>query len=128
MSEDRLVLNTKKSLYEPIEIEIDGQVYQSAKTTQALLAEVDKLDERVTQKEEGALYKVIGLLFNIDAKILAKLDKREVEDIYTFSKRKFLEIERQRVDIITKSFEKVFPGQTVVKKVIPSQKRPGNKQ
>ena len=128
MSEDRLVLNTKKSLYEPIEIEIDGQVYQSAKTTQALLAEVDKLDERIAKKEEGALYKVVGLLFNIDAKILAQLDKREVEDIYTFSKRKFLEIERQRVDIITKSFEKVFPGQTVVKKVIPSQKRPGNKQ
>ena len=128
MSEDRLVLNTKKSLYEPIEIEIDGQVYQSAKTTQALLAEVDKLDERIAKKEEGALYKVVGLLFNIDAKILAQLDKREVEDIYTFSKRKFLEIERQRVDIITKSFDKVFPGQVVVKKVIPSQKRPGNKQ
>ena len=128
MSEDRLVLNTKKSLYEPIEIEIDKQIYQSVKTTRALLVEIDKLDEKAAKNEDEALYKIVQLLFNVEPKTLEKLDKREVQDIYTFSKKKFLEIEKQRVDIITKSFEKVFPGQTVVKKVIPSQKRPGNRQ
>ena len=46
MSEDRLVLNTKKSLYDPIEIVIDNQVYQSAKTTKAVLKEINKLDEQ----------------------------------------------------------------------------------
>lgn len=128
MSEDKLVLNTKKSLYEPIEIEIDGQVYQSAKTTRALLVEIDKLDEKAAKNEDEPLYKIVQLLFNVEPKTLEKLDKREVQDIYTFSKKKFLEIEKQRVDIITKSFGKVFPGQKVVKEIPPSQKRPGNRQ
>lgn len=128
MSEDRLVLNTKKSLYEPIEIEIDGQVYQSVKTTRTLLVEIDKLDEKAASNDDEALYKVVQLLFNVERKVLEKLDKREVQDIYTFSKKKFLEIEKQRVDIITKSFSKVFPGQKVVKEIPPSQKRPGSKQ
>jgi len=128
MSEDRLVLNTKKSLYDPIEIVIDDQVYQSAKSTRAVLAEIDKLDEKAAKNDDEALYKIVQLLFNVDRKTLEKLDKREVQDIYTFSKKKFLEIEKQRVDIITKSFSKVFPGQKVVKEIPPSRKRPGSKQ
>ena len=131
MSEDRLVLNTKKSLYEPIEIEVDGQVYQSAKTTNAVLKEINKLDDEI-QKEptnDALLYKAIQLLFNIERDILDKLDKREVEDIYTFSKRKFAEIEKQRVEIITNSLGKIWgPGQKKVKEIPPSQKRPGDKQ
>ena len=132
MSEDRLVLNTKKSLYEPIEIEIDGQVYQSEKTTNAVLKEINKIDEEI-QKEptnDGLLYKAIQLLFNIEADILDKLDKREVEDIYTFSKRKFAEIEKQRVEIITKSLSKIWkPGEKKSEKeIVPSEKRPGDKQ
>ena len=47
MSEDKLVLNTKKSLYDPIEIEIDGQVYQGAKTTRATLKEISRLDDEI---------------------------------------------------------------------------------
>lgn len=128
MSEDRFVLNTKKSLYEPIEIEIDGQVYQSIKTTRVLLVEIDKLDEKAAKNDDEALYKIVQLLFNVERKTLEKLDKREVQDIYTFSKKKFLEIEKQRVDLITRSFSKVFPGQAVVKKEIPSRKRPGSKR
>ncbi len=130
MSEDRFVLNTKKSLYEPIEIEIDGQVYQSEKTTNAVLKEINKIDEEI-QKEptnDGLLYKAIQLLFNIESDILDKLDKREVEDIYTFSKRKFAEIEKQRVEIITKSLGKIWtPDKKKVKEKIPSEKRPGDK-
>lgn len=128
MSEDRLVLNTKKSLYEPVEIVIDDQTYQSVKTTRALLAEIEKLDPKAAKNEDGALYKIIQLLFNVEQEVLEKLDKREVQDIYTFTKKKFLEIEKQRVDIITKSFDEILPGQAVVKKKIPSQKRSGSKQ
>lgn len=130
MNENRLVLNTKKSLYDPIEIEIDGQVYPSLKATRATLKEIDKLDKEVAKDEatDDALYKIIQLLFNIDLKILEKLDKREVQDIYTFSKKKFLEIEKQRVDMITKSFGEIFPGQKAAKKIIPSQKRPGSRR
>jgi len=129
MSENRLVLNTKKSLYEPIEIEIDGQVYQSIKTTRATLREINKLDDEI-QKDptnDELVYKAIRLLFDVKPEILDKLDKREVEDIYTFSKRKFFEIEKQRVEIITKTFGKAYGlGQQKVKEEIPSRKRPGS--
>ena len=131
MSENRLVLNTKKSLYDPIEVEIDGQLYQSVKTTKAVLKEVDRVDKEIVANpgKDEPLYKAIQLLFNIDSKILDKLDKREVEDIYTFSKKKFAEIEKQRVEIITKSLGSIWEqGSKKPKGKIPSRKRPGNKQ
>jgi len=110
MNEDRLVLNTKKSLYDPIEIEIDGQVYQSVKTTKAVLGEINKIDEEIVKKAPDnteLLYKAVQLLFNVGSEILDKLDQKEVEDIYTFSKKKFFEIEKQRVEIITSTFGKI---------------------
>lgn len=131
MSEGRLVLSTKKSLYEPIEIEIDGQVYQSIKTTRATLKEINKVDEEIQKNptDDEPLYKAILLLFDVKPEILDKLDKREVEDIYTFSKKKFLEIEQQRVEIITSTFGKAYgPEKKKTREVIPSQKRPGKKR
>lgn len=131
MSEDRLVLNTKKSLYEPIEVVIDNQVYQSAKVTKDVLKEINKLDEEILKDptSDELLYNAIQLLFNIDSKILDTLDKREVEDIYTFSKRKFAEIEMQRAEIVTSTLGKIWePEKQQAKGEIPSRKRPGNKQ
>lgn len=131
MSEDKLVLNTKKSLYEPIEIEIDGQVYQSVKTTRATLEEINKIDDEIQKnpKNDDLLYKAIQLLFGVESKILDKLDKREVQDILTFSKRKFFEIEQQRLEIITSAFGKIWtPDKQKTARSIPSQKRPGSKQ
>jgi len=131
MSEDRLVLNTKKSLYEPIEIEIDGQVYQSIKTTTATLKEMNKIDEEILKNpaSDELLYSAVQLLFDVKPDILDKLDKREVEDIYTFSKRRFAEIEAQRVEIISKSLANVWqPAKKKVKEIPPSRKRSGSKQ
>lgn len=131
MSEDKLVLNTKKSLYEPIEVEIDGQTYQSIKTTKAVMEEVTKLDEEIVANpsEDGLVYKAIQILFNIDQGILDKLDKREVEDIYTFTKKRFAEIEKQRVEIITSTMGQIWGrDKQKVKEKIPSPQRPGSKQ
>ena len=131
MSEDRLVLNTKKSLYEPIEIEIDKQVYQSAKVTTATLKEINRLDEEIVKDptSDKLLYTAIQLLFDVKPAVLDKLDKREVEDIYTFSKRNFAEIEMQRVEIISKSLGNVLQSQRKkTQEIIPSGKRPGDKQ
>lgn len=131
MSEERLILNTKKSLYEPIEVEIDKQVYQSIKTTKDTLKEMNKIDEEILKNptSDELLYSAIQLLFNVSPAILDKLDKREVEDIYTFSKRRFAEIEKQRVEIISKSLANVWqPTGKKVKGTIPSRKRSGSKQ
>ena len=133
MSENRLVLNTKKSLYEPTEIEIDKQVYQSVKVTTAMLKEIDKIDDEIMKNptSDKLLYSIVQLLFDITPAVLDKLDRREVEDIYTFSKRKFAEIEMQRAEIITKSFENTFQLGKKKKETqgkIPSGKRPGGKR
>ena len=130
MSDDRLVLNTKKSLYDPIEVVIDDQVYQSKKATRAVIKEVNALDEQIQKAptDDELLYKAVQLLFDVDKKVLDTLDRREVEDIYTHSKRKFAEVEKQRVELIISSFgqplgsEKKKAGE-----IIPSRKRPGKK-
>jgi len=129
MSEDRLVINTRESLYNPIEIEVDGEVYQSKKTTRSLLAAVSKLEGEVTVENDEPLYKMVQLLFDIDLKILEKLDKREVEDIYFFIKKKFLEIEKERLTLIADTFGKTWETRDQqVKRTVPkNRKRPGNK-
>lgn len=130
MSEDKLVLNTKKSLYDPIEVTIDNQVYQSIKTTKTVMEEITKLDEEIVANpgEDGLVYKAIQILFNIDQAILDKLDKREVEDIYTYSKKRFAEIEKQRVEIITKTMGEIWGrDQKKGKEKIPSKRKPGSK-
>ncbi|GAG62682.1 unnamed protein product, partial [marine sediment metagenome] len=121
--------------YDPIEIVIDDQVYQSTKTTKTVLEEVDKFDEQIIKHpgKNEFLYKAIQLLFDIKSEILDKLDKREVEDIYTFSKKKFAEIEAQRVKIVTDTLGKIWRGKEPPEKkgakgTIPSRKRSGGKQ
>ena len=130
MNKDRLVLNTKKCLYDPIEIVIDDQVYQSVKTTKAVLEEIHGIDEEIVKSpaDSKLLYKAIQLLFNVEPKILDTLDQREVEDIYAFSKRKFAEVEKQRVEIVTNMLKKVWGPEKGAKKTIPSQRRPGSKR
>jgi len=128
MSEDRLVVNTRKSLYDPVEIEIDGQIYQSKKTTRTVLAEVNKLDAQIKPDNDEPIFKIVELLYEIDRKILEKLDKREVEDIYFFTKKKFQEIDRQRLKLIADTFSNLGqPEKQKVTERIPNRKRPGNK-
>ena len=128
--EDRLILSTKKSLYDPIEIVIDGQVYQSLKTTRTVLKKIDELDEFVDgRKDIDAVYKIVQFLFSIDMLVLEKLDKREVENIYIFVKRKFAEIEKERLKLVTASFGSTWvqEGQQVKKVPPKNQKRSGKK-
>lgn len=127
--ENRLVISSKKSLYDPIEIVIDDQIYYSLKTTRPILKEIDKLDDEIARNKQNreALYKVVQLMYNIDIKILEKLDAREVEDIYVFSKKKFAEIEMTRLKLAKLSFGANLGTERVqVQKVIrKNQKRSG---
>ncbi len=127
--EDRLILSTKKSLYDPIEIVIDDQAYQSLKTTKAVLAKIDELDKLVDKENVDALYKIVQLMFDVPMAVLEELDKREVENIYIFVKRKFVEIEKERLKLVTASFGSAWVKKDQVKKAIPkNRKRPGSKQ
>lgn len=135
IEEKRLILSTKKSLYDPFEIEIDGQVYQNIVITRTVLREINKLEDEIREAEDNteSIYKYVQILFNVDLKILEKLDKRDVQDIYSFAKKKFWEIEEQRAKLITETFANLSlvpeeEGKEKPEKKIPSQKRPGNKQ
>jgi len=129
MNEDRFVLDTKKSLYESFKIEINGQLYQCIKTTRTVLAEVNKLDEKIVPDNDEALYKVVQLLFNVPMKILDELDKREVEDIYLYAKRKFVEVEKERLNLITNTIGNILDkkGKQIKGTIPKNRKRPGNK-
>ena len=127
-----LVINTRESLYEPIEITIDGNVYQSKKMTRAVMAEVNKLDDEKPMVNDEVLYKIILLLFDVDAETLDKLDKREVQDIYLFVKKKFNDVEQERLKLVISTFGGSWqPGTEEKKKVterIPkNRKRSGSK-
>jgi len=128
--EDRLVLTTKKSLYDPIEITIDDKVYQSLKTTRAVLKKIDELDKLVDKENTDALYKIVQLMFDVPMSVLEELDKREVENIYIFAKRKFVEIEKERLKLITASFGSTWSQKGQQARRVPpkNRKRPGKKQ
>jgi len=126
MSEDRLVLSTQKSLYKSFEIEVNEKVYQCIKATHPVLAEVNKLDAQITAENDEPIFKIVELLYGVNRKILDELDKREVEDIYFFTKKKFLEIDKERLKLIANSFSGER-GKQVKGKIPKNRKRPGNK-
>ena len=41
----RLVINTEESLYKPVDVEIDGQVYTVARVTRPIQRRILELDE-----------------------------------------------------------------------------------
>ena len=128
---DRLKIDTKKSFYDPIEIEIDGEIYRSKKMTRAFLAELNKLDKGTSKDNDEPLYKVVQFIFNVDIKTLETLDRREVEDIYLFTKQKLAEIDKERLRLITSTLKNTLgpEGDQRVRAVIPkNRKRSGSKR
>jgi len=93
---DKLSFNTRKSLYEPVEIEIDEITYQNQKLSRAVLAKLGEFEAKIIENKEDALFSWVSFLFDIDVKILEKLDKREVEDIYLHTSRVFRKEEQER--------------------------------
>jgi len=128
MNEDRFVLSTQKSLYKSFEIEINEKVYQCIKATHPVLTEVNKLDAQITAENDEPIFKIVEFLYGVNRKILDELDKREVEDIYFFTKKKFLEIDKERLKLIANSFGNISGERgKQAKRIIPNRKRPGNK-
>lgn len=79
-----LVLNTKKSLYDPIEIEIDGKKYQNRPLSFRTLEELTKYQEAGKAGDVGALYKQITILYGISRRKLRKLDIRDIQKLIEF--------------------------------------------
>lgn len=133
--EEKLVLKTKESLYSPIEVEIDGTVYKSRKLTREVRVKMGEIDSKVTviRSEKGgtqALFELIEFVFGIEKSVLEKLEQREVEDIYFYFNRRFAEIEKERMELVTKMIGDAWKtgGEKGPKPEIPkNRKRPGDK-
>ncbi len=130
----RLVLNTKKSLYDPIEIVIDEVVYKSVKLTRVTLNEMNKFEKgrKAGDKNEaeGDLvnYRIVHLIFGVPMDTIELLDKREVEDIVLDMQKKLQTTERKRLKTATDAFEITLGDKAQPKRVIPKNpKRPGGK-
>lgn len=93
---EKLVLSTKKSLYDPIIIEIDDVDYECVKFTNKIQVWFLEQEKRVAEAREKEDTKAVAeitseflaKLYRVDRKILDELDAREIQDITAFTVRK----------------------------------------
>ncbi len=127
---DKFILDTRKSLYAPIEVKIDEKIYQTIKITHSVKAEMRKLELEIPKGNDKALYEWISFMFNLEKAILEKLDVREVEDIYLYTVKKLRDSEAERMKREFNVMEKQVE-QLGIKKQEPKPKnlkRPGEKK
>ncbi len=79
----RLKIDTKKSLYDPIEVEIDGKVYKVKKITRPLLKKIGEYDKAVAEGDLESAYKRLELFIG-KHKILSELSLNELIEITNF--------------------------------------------
>lgn len=78
MSKKVLELSTKKSLYKPIIIRVDGKEYESAMITAELFEKISKLDVKARKGDTISLVKQLELVYGVPADIAKKLDLRDL--------------------------------------------------
>jgi len=78
MSKKILELSTKKSLYKPIIIKVDGKEYESAMITAELFEKTAKFDKKAKSGDLTAIAKQLELIFGVPFAIAKKLDLRDM--------------------------------------------------
>lgn len=80
----KLTVDTKGSLYEPIEVEIDGKVYRVKPLTRELLQQIDAFDKAEAKGVVEATYKRLETMIDGIGNKLDKLDIREIHRLTDF--------------------------------------------
>jgi len=83
-----LVINTDESLYKPVQVTIDGQVYTVAKITRGVQLQLMALDEQWRAGDLDAGFRRIELLLGKQP-WLEKLDVRELQKLTDYIVRKY---------------------------------------
>jgi len=86
--ENKLVLSTKKSIHPPIEVEVDGKIYQNNALSRAFFDELKKHEKSALGGNVEALYKQVQILYGIPMDILNKLDVRDIKTLLEFTMAK----------------------------------------
>jgi len=81
----KLSISTTKSLYAPIEVEVDGKPYLVAKLNKAVFDKLKTFEDDARGGDLDALFNQVQTLVpNLNGKILAKLDVRDIQKIINF--------------------------------------------
>jgi len=85
----KLKIDSAKSLYAPIEVEIDGQTFTLGRVTQKMLQEISNLEKDIPKGNLEAAWKRLEVFFG-PSEIFSKLDLFQVEKIMSFIVRAIL--------------------------------------
>jgi len=80
----KLVINTEKSLYKPIEVEIDGKVFFVRRITRDILKKLEEYDARILSGEPVVEWLRLEFLFQTKSKTLDKLSLEEADGTFKF--------------------------------------------
>jgi len=83
--EKKLILSTQKSIHKPIEVEIDGKIYQNKPLSRTLFDEVRKYEKAAVAGDIEALYKQVEILYGVAIEVLNKLDVRDVNSLLEYT-------------------------------------------
>lgn len=83
----RLVINTEESLYKPVEVEINGEVYAVVPVTRAVQRQIMELDEQWKTGDLDAAYRRLELLLG-PLPVIEKLRVERVLEITEYIVRK----------------------------------------
>ena len=79
----KLTIDTKESLFKPIEVEIDGKVFEVKRFTRAVAQEVEKLDTQIQGGKLDAAYRQLEIFLG-ENKAIGNLDLNQVNEITRF--------------------------------------------
>lgn len=77
----KLVLHTTKSLYRPLEIEVDNKAYCCRKLTKDVIDKIFKFSQKAKEGDVNAPYEQAHFAFGVPMKTLYELHIKEVGDI-----------------------------------------------
>ena len=80
----KLTINTQKSLYSPIEVEVNGKIFQVRRLTRSILQEVARLDTEVSSGKLDMAYERLEILLHAKSKAFDSLVIEEVGEITEF--------------------------------------------
>lgn len=83
----RLVINTEESLYKPVEVEINGEVYAVVPVTRTVQRQIMELDEQWKTGDLDAAYRRLELLLG-PLPVIEKLRVERVLEITEYIVRK----------------------------------------
>jgi len=81
---ERFKVSTEKSLFKPIEIEVDGKVYSIDMITAEILDKVEKYDKKAETADMTAVTELLELLLGIPKEVSRKIDVRDLNKMLTY--------------------------------------------